>query len=201
MFNWFSSLELNGVESVACSLLVSAVLGSAIIFLCIITSSFIRSLQKRYWLILLGQLSTLVIFVGCMVMFYHRGGISDTEGEIVLNEVSVANTDLMIPVAEHEDSHNLHSEESSNRLSDFEHNGDIVHLDQVEPKERSKDVVLELTSTETTDNEKAFIDQTMTMTVTTILKNSNMIVWAWGLGVTMLFIRWLLGAITPLRFN
>jgi len=191
MFNWFSSLELNGVESVACSLLVSAVLGSAIIFLCIIMGSFIRSLQKRYWLIFLGQLSTLVIFIGCMVMFYHRGAMSDTEGEILLNEVSVANVDPMIPVAENEAPH---SEELSNKLSDFEHNGDIVDLDQVESKEPSKDVVLELTSTETTDIEKAFIDQTMTMTVTTILKNSNMIVWAWGLGVTLLFIRWVLGA-------
>jgi len=192
MLNWFSSLELNGVESVACSLLVSAVLCSAIIFLCIMVGSFIKSLTVRYWLIFSGQLSCLALFVGCLVSFYNRGVTVDTEGEILLNKSRAINLEQMIPAAETDTTGN--SIAKSNKIGDLENKEDIVNLDQMSTEQKPKGLVLELKSTETINTEKKLIDQTITMAISTILKNSNIIVWIWALGVASMFLRWLLGA-------
>jgi hypothetical protein len=76
MLNWFSSLELNWVESVACALLGSAAVCSTMILLCMLVGNFVRSIVIRYWLVFAGQLSCLVFFVAGLMLFYS-GSLGD----------------------------------------------------------------------------------------------------------------------------
>ncbi|MFT5633356.1 MAG: beta-lactamase regulating signal transducer with metallopeptidase domain [Rubritalea sp.] len=178
MLNWFSSLELNWVESVACALLGSAAVCSTMILLCMLVGNFVRSIVIRYWLVFAGQLSCLVFFVAGLMLFYSGSlGDASMKGEIVLNEVVIEDANFV-----ESDAAAVVADTGVNAASE---RVEQAPLELVVVK-KSREIALGVKVAERSN--------TWETSMTKVLEYSNMIVWVWILGVVVMFLRWSLGA-------
>ena len=201
MLNWFSHFEMSWMENVACSLIVSVFLGSIIVLSCMLLSSLIKSLVVKYWLVLTGQLSFLVVFIMCLVSFYS-GVIapSDLENEILLNEVVPTEFGDLNENVSVEDNAMLAELNVNNEVTLPSSPKQLVSTETISLKEEIVEInqAQQQVPQPSQDQGHSIANPNGALAIDVIihkvLEFSNVIVWLWCVGLFIMITRWCLGA-------
>ncbi len=190
MFNWLmdfsTGVEMGWIERVACALLLTAVISSAVMIVFVVLGYFVKSMVARYWMVLIGQLSCLPILAICLFCFQ---GVNEMEMESVIAKEVVTET----PKSTGNQATILINDEASQfeSSSTFKPTNETAIDSELAANVATNGDLTEEFILDLKAPEEASLRE---IVMSTILEYSNTIVWIWFLGVALLLIKWSLGA-------